>query len=193
MKLTILGVNYNATFANHTFYESNLQGYVNRSNEINIEKLDNLLKSIRNIASTATLGLKVIDPQIIDHTPFTKGKRVFLPPNINITFIEPNKGEQAYVLDRVSDEDDTFCKMTKKDKDFISEKVLTDLKSQNLNYVSIIQGLKMDMLFQVRQSLSNYLKKEEEKVNNYKKSMVEAVKLFKSSQALRFDRQWRLF
>ena len=72
--------------------------------------------------------------------------------------------------------------MTKKDKDFISEKVLTDLKSQNLDFVSIIQGLKMDMLFQVRQSLSNYLKKEEEKVNNYKKSMVEAVKLFKSSR-----------
>jgi len=164
MKLTILGVNYNVIFVNHRFYGSDLQGYINRSNEINIEKLENLLDSIKNISSMAALGLRVNVSQPLENNPFFKGKRVFSPPDINITFAEPNKGEKVYILDRFTEDNNEFCRMTNKDKDFISEKVLADLKNQNLDFVSIIQELKMDMLLSIRESLLNYLEKEERRV-----------------------------
>jgi len=181
MKLTIFGVNYNVILVNHSFHEADLQGYINRSNRISIDKLNNFLTSIRNIPSTATIGLRIVLPKTIDYSPFSKGKRVFSPPNINITFLAPNQGEKAYILDRVSEEEEVFLKMTNKDKDFISEKVLADLKSQNLDFISIIEVLKMDILFSIRESISSNLRKQEEEINNYKESMVEAIELLHSS------------
>ena len=179
MKTILFNVKYNVILENHGFYEADFQGYVNKSNEIDLIKLDKLLDSIRNITSKATLGFKVIAPQSIDHDKLTRRKRIFLPPNVSVVFDAPNEIRSVFIIDLFTGSSKDFSAMTLKDREFFSEMARKEMIDQGLNFESMIESLKSDIMFQIRMSISKHLHKQEQNLENYKKSMIEAVKLFK--------------
>jgi len=176
MKIVLFNVKYNVVLENHGFHKADFQGYVNKSNEIDLIKLDKLLDSIRNITPKATLGFKA---QSIDHDKLIRRKRIFLPPNVTVVFDAPNEIRSVFIADLFASNINGFSAMTLKDRQFFSEVARKELIDQDLNFESMIESLKVDIMFEIRESISKHLHEQEQNLENYKKSMVEAVKLFK--------------